>query len=91
LIKYAKKVITDSGGLQKEAYIAGKACITLRPETEWVETVKAGWNVLMDINDENLVKKIKAFNPNGERPDLYGKDVAERMVEEMERFFDTLF
>ncbi len=86
LIKHAEKVITDSGGLQKEAYIAGKPCITLRPETEWVETVETGWNVLMDITDAELVEKIVAFNPKGERPDLYGKDVAKRMVEEIERF-----
>ncbi len=86
LLKYADKAITDSGGLQKEAYIAGKPCITLRPETEWVETVEAGWNVLMDINDPELVAKIAAFNPNSDRPDLYGKDVAKRMVREMEGF-----
>jgi UDP-N-acetylglucosamine 2-epimerase len=88
LIKHAQKVITDSGGLQKEAYIAGKPCITLRPETEWVETVEAGWNVLMDINDAELVEKIVAFNPTGERPDLYGKNVAERMVKELVDFFE---
>lgn len=52
-----------------------------------METVEAGWNVLMDINDEELAEKIVAFNPKGERPDLYGKDVAERMVEEMEKYF----
>ena len=85
LIKHAQKVITDSGGLQKEAYIAGKPCITLRPETEWVETVEAGWNVLMDINDANLVEKIVSFYPTREKPDIYGKNVAKRMVEEIVR------
>jgi len=89
LIKYAEKVITDSGGLQKEAYIAGKPCITLRPETEWVETVDAGWNQLMDVADPKLAEKIDAFNPSGDRPDLYDTNVAERMVGEMERFFDA--
>ena len=88
LLKHSEKVITDSGGLQKEAYIAGKPCITLRPETEWVETVESGWNVLMDFEDKKLVEKIKAFNPTKKRPDLYGKYVAKRMVEELEKFFD---
>jgi len=87
LIKYAEKVITDSGGLQKEAYIAGKPCITLRPETEWVETVEADWNRLMDVEDPELADKINGFNPSGIRPDLYGKNVAKRMVGEMEMFF----
>lgn len=86
LIKFAEKVITDSGGLQKEAYIAGKPCITLRPETEYVETVEAGWNILLDIEDPGLAEKIAGFNPSGTRPDLYGKDVARRMIEEMEGF-----
>jgi len=84
LLKYAHKVITDSGGLQKEAYITGVPCITLRPETEWVETVDAGWNLLLDIGDENLLDKIAAFNPAGYRPDLYGRDVAPKMVGLME-------
>lgn len=88
LLKHATKVITDSGGLQKEAYIAGKPCITLRSETEWVETVEAGWNILMDIGDDGLVEKILNFNPKGERPALYGKDVAKRMVFEVERVFN---
>lgn len=83
LLKYCTKVVTDSGGLQKEAYIAGKPCITIRPETEWVETVRAGWNKLVDIGDENLLNEIKDFFPEGERPNLYGRDVAKRMVTEI--------
>jgi len=88
MLKNCSKVVTDSGGLQKEAYIAGKPCITLRPETEWVETVDAGWNILLDINDPDLVNKIQNFNPNGKKPDLYGVDVAERMVKEIELWMD---
>lgn len=88
LLKGSLKVITDSGGLQKEAYLAGKPCITIRPETEWVETVEVGWNMLLDKNDREFVQKIKDFNPTGERPDLYGKNVAKRMVSEMEKFLE---
>jgi len=84
LLRNAKKVITDSGGLQKEAYIAGKPCITLRPETEWVETVDAGWNILLDIQDLLLVSKIVNFNPSSVQPNLYGTEVAKKMVQEIE-------
>ena len=86
LIKHVQKVISDSGGLQKEAYLAGKPCVTLRTETEWVVTVKAGWNILLDADDANIAGKIMNFIPEKERPDLYGKNVAKRMVKEMERF-----
>jgi UDP-N-acetylglucosamine 2-epimerase len=88
LLKGSLKVITDSGGLQKEAYLAGKPCITIRPETEWVETVEVGWNMLLDTDDNEFVEKILDFKPNGERPDLYGKNVAKRMLMEMERFLE---
>ena len=89
LLKYAQKVITDSGGLQKEAYIAGKPCITLRPETEWEETVQAGWNILLNLDDEELPGKIIDFNPSGKRAVLYGSDVAQKMVSEIENYFRT--
>jgi len=64
LEKYAKKIITDSGGVQKEAYIMKVPCITLRESTEWVETVEDGWNILVGADKLKIKWAIKDFNPN---------------------------
>lgn len=72
----ARLILTDSGGLQKEAYWLGIPCITLRSETEWVETVEAGWNTLVGANSTNIVEAVRSFVPNGSRPALYGDGVA---------------
>ncbi len=89
LLKYCRKIITDSGGLQKEAYIWSKPCITLRPETEWVETVSSGWNILMDTEDPDLAKKIDHFSPTESHPPLFGEQVAKQMVNELESWFQN--
>lgn len=73
LEKNAKKIITDSGGVQKEAYLLGIACITLRDGTEWVETVEDGWNVLVGPNREKIVMSARCFEPSHERQDVFGK------------------
>jgi UDP-GlcNAc3NAcA epimerase len=68
----ARMILTDSGGLQKEAYWLGVPCLTLRDETEWVETVEAGWNVLVGANSAAIVDAIGRFAPSAGRPALYG-------------------
>jgi UDP-GlcNAc3NAcA epimerase len=67
----AAAVLTDSGGLQKEAYLAGVRCVTLRPSTEWVETVQRGWNVLVDLDRDAALAALER-TPPVERPPLYG-------------------
>ncbi len=80
LVCNARAVLTDSGGLQKEAYLAGVPCITLRPSTEWVETVAQGWNVLVDLDLDAALDAL-GREPPAERPALYGDGHAgERVV-----------
>ena len=81
LARHARAVLTDSGGLQKEAYLLETPCVTLRPSTEWVETVESGWNVLVDLDREAAIAALDRTVPD-ERPDLYGGGQAgERIVD----------
>jgi UDP-GlcNAc3NAcA epimerase len=78
----ARLILTDSGGLQKEAYWLGVPCLTMRDETEWVETVAAGWNTLVGSDSEKIVQAVHSFAPSGARPVLYGDGfAAERCVD----------
>jgi UDP-N-acetylglucosamine 2-epimerase (non-hydrolysing) len=64
LVQNAGKIITDSGGLQKEAYLLSVPCITIRRNTEWTETLDAGWNVLTDTDTNKIVDSVKRWNPS---------------------------
>ncbi|MEM4619038.1 MAG: UDP-N-acetylglucosamine 2-epimerase [Desulfurococcaceae archaeon] len=72
----ARIVVTNSGGVQKEAYFMGKPCVTLREATEWIETVEDGWNTPAGANKEEDLGALNSFKPKGE-PDLsiFGKVV----------------
>ena len=68
----ANCILTDSGGMQKEAYLLGVRCITLREETEWVETVDVGWNKLAGVDLNAIRGGFDTWHPSGERPAFYG-------------------
>lgn len=65
-------ILTDSGGVQKEAYLLGVPCVTLRETTEWVETVEAGWNVLTGLDRDAALAALERAAPPEPRPELYG-------------------
>jgi len=80
LEKNAYKILTDSGGVQKEAYILKVPCITLRENTEWVETMEDGWNILVGANWEMIIRMIKEFNLNGEQRNVFGDGKASKNI-----------
>lgn len=79
LLCNAAAVLTDSGGVQKEAYLSGVRCITLRDRTEWVETVQTGWNTLVDLDQTAALAALDRPAPP-ERPSLYGDGRASERV-----------
>jgi len=80
----ARMILTDSGGIQKEAYWLKVPCITLRDETEWVETVENGWNKLTGANTIAIIDAVHNFMPPAEQATLYGDgQAASRVLQEI--------
>ena len=79
LARHSRAVLTDSGGVQKEAYLLGVPCLTMRDTTEWTETVDAGWNVLVGLDREATLAALER-TPPAERPELYGGGRAAQRV-----------
>jgi UDP-GlcNAc3NAcA epimerase len=84
LASQARVILTDSGGLQKEAYWYGVPCVTLRPSTEWKDTVELGANILVDDDPEAIAKAAAGAQMPADRPQLYGDGHA------ADRIADTL-
>jgi UDP-N-acetylglucosamine 2-epimerase len=82
LVRYSSRVVTDSGGLQKEAHVLRRPCVTVRDRTEWVETVASGWNRLAPPGTKELPRLVAGFSPSRPWRNLYAfPRPAERMAE----------
>jgi len=93
LIHACEIVITDSGGLQKEAYMLHRPAVTVRDSTEWIETIEAGWNRLCEANKESFIAAITEarLSPPDEHPDFYGEvNVCGRIVQILENNLERL-
>jgi UDP-N-acetylglucosamine 2-epimerase (non-hydrolysing) len=81
----ARCIVTDSGGVQKEAFFLDTPCVTLRKETEWVETVEAGWNVLVGADTEAIAAAVRDGERPAFKPSPYGDgDAAAAIVDLLE-------
>jgi UDP-N-acetylglucosamine 2-epimerase len=83
LEKNADCVLTDSGGIQKEAYLLGVRCITFREETEWVETVKCGWNKLVNPEKDHLDSCYEEWYPTEKRQNFFGEGNAAQKISDL--------
>jgi UDP-N-acetylglucosamine 2-epimerase (non-hydrolysing) len=84
LTKNSRKILTDSGGVQKEAYMLQTPCITMRDETEWIETLEGEWNLLAGADKNNIISCVDALMPRREQKNVFGHgDASKRIVNEI--------
>ncbi|HST05796.1 MAG TPA: UDP-N-acetylglucosamine 2-epimerase (non-hydrolyzing) [Chloroflexia bacterium] len=83
LERNARRVVTDSGGVQKEAFWMAVPCVTVRGETEWVETVESGWNTLVGTEPARIMAALQLPRPEGAPPQFYGDGHAARTIAEI--------
>jgi UDP-N-acetylglucosamine 2-epimerase len=76
----ASQILTDSGGVQKEAYMLKVPCITLREQTEWVETIQDGWNVLTGADKGKILHETRRFRPYTDQRDVFGEEASKKIV-----------
>lgn len=83
----AEKIVTDSGGVQKEAFFMKKPCITMRDETEWVETVENGWNIIVGTDKKKILDSIVNFKPKMDQKNIFGNgDAANKILYIINRY-----
>lgn len=84
LLQNSLKVITDSGGIQKEAYLLNVPCITMRKNTEWVETIKGQWNVLTGVDSKRIAKAVRRQTPNSKySKSVFGNGRTSQVISEL--------
>ncbi len=77
----ARMILTDSGGIQKEAYFFGVPCVTLRPETEWVETVRTGWNIVVGADPDAISSSVSStWWPSSEPEQIFGDGASGKRI-----------
>ena len=90
LVANSARVLTDSGGLQKEAYLLRVPCITLRDTTEWVETVNVGWNVLVGSDKKKILEAVQSFSPSKYQQHIFGpKGASARIAKIIDSYLAT--